>query len=74
MGSIAPVEDEKKELVQYVHRLDRLGVKLLDYTNGGVMVCNASELFFVMDVKAKQSLNPILVESKDVMLKKSVKA
>ena len=32
MGSTAHVEDEKKELVKDVHRLARLGVRLLDST------------------------------------------
>ena len=36
MGSTAHVEDEKKELVKDVHRLDKLGVRLVDSTSGGV--------------------------------------
>ncbi|WMV25598.1 hypothetical protein MTR67_018983 [Solanum verrucosum] len=54
MGSVAHVEDDKKELVWNVHRLSRLGVQLVDSTNGGVMVHNGSESSFVKDVKAKQ--------------------
>ncbi|WMV29988.1 hypothetical protein MTR67_023373 [Solanum verrucosum] len=41
---------------------------------GGIMVHNGSELSFVADVKAKQGLDLILVESKDTTLKKSVEA
>ncbi|WMV14114.1 hypothetical protein MTR67_007499 [Solanum verrucosum] len=54
MGSIAHIEDGKKELVRVVHRLARLGVKLFDSTKGGVMVQNGSESSFVDDVKFKQ--------------------
>ncbi|WMV18525.1 hypothetical protein MTR67_011910 [Solanum verrucosum] len=74
LGSVAHVEDEKKELVQDVHRLARLGVQLVDYTKGGVMVHNGSESSFVMDVKAKRGLDPISVELKEVVLKNPVKA
>ncbi|WMV58599.1 hypothetical protein MTR67_051984, partial [Solanum verrucosum] len=49
-GSVAHVEDEKKELVRDVHRLARL------------------------DVKCKQSLDPIFVELKEMVLKKSIEA
>ncbi|KAH0730003.1 hypothetical protein KY289_001191 [Solanum tuberosum] len=37
MGSVAHVEDEKKDPVRVVHRA-RLGVQLLDSTKGGVML------------------------------------
>ncbi|KAH0652607.1 hypothetical protein KY289_030285 [Solanum tuberosum] len=74
MGSVAHVENEKKELVRDVHRLARLGVQLVDSTKGGVMVHNGSESSFVTDMKAKQGLDPILVELKDLVLKKSVEA
>ncbi|XP_069145885.1 uncharacterized mitochondrial protein AtMg00860-like [Solanum lycopersicum] len=43
MGSTAHVEDEKKELVKDVHRLARLGVRLVDSTSGGVSVHPSSE-------------------------------
>ncbi|KAH0784240.1 hypothetical protein KY290_003838 [Solanum tuberosum] len=72
MGSVDHVEDEKKELVRDVHRLARLGVPLVDSTKSGVMVHNGSESSFVVDVKAKKSLDPILVELKELVLKKSV--
>ena len=38
MGSTTHVEDEKKELVKEVHRLARLGVRLVDSTTGDVSV------------------------------------
>jgi len=41
-----------------VHRLARMGIQLIDYSKGGVMVQNNSESSFVADVKAKQGLVP----------------
>ena len=35
MGSTTHVEDETNELAKEVHRLDRLGVRLVDSTTGG---------------------------------------
>ncbi|KAH0739576.1 hypothetical protein KY290_038281 [Solanum tuberosum] len=43
MGSIAHVEEEKKELAKDVHRLARLGIRLMDSTEGGVVVMNGAE-------------------------------
>jgi len=60
-SSLAHIEDEKKELVREVHTLARLGVQLVDSTKGGVMFHNGFESSFVMDVKSKQDLDPLLV-------------
>ena len=38
IGSVAHVEDNKKELVCEVHHLDRLGVRLVDLAEGSVWV------------------------------------
>ncbi|WMV46373.1 hypothetical protein MTR67_039758, partial [Solanum verrucosum] len=65
--------DKKKELVCDVHRLARLGVQLVDSPKGGFTVHNSSELSFVVDVKSKQYLDPILIVSKESVLGKSVK-
>ncbi|KAH0776371.1 hypothetical protein KY290_007782 [Solanum tuberosum] len=43
MGSTTHVEEEKKELAKYVHRLARLGVRLMDSTEGGIVVTNGAE-------------------------------
>ena len=43
MGSIAHVEDENKELVKDIHRLDREGVRLVHSTSGGVSVHPSSK-------------------------------
>ena len=74
MGSVSYVEDEKIELVCGVHRLPRLGVKLVDSTKGGVMIHHSSESSFVVDVKSKQHLDPILMKLEESVLEKSVEA
>ncbi|XP_049391177.1 zinc finger BED domain-containing protein RICESLEEPER 1-like [Solanum stenotomum] len=66
MGSVAHVDDDIKELARDVHTLARLGVRLVDSDKGGVMVRNSSESSFVSDVKAKQCLDPFLVDLKEV--------
>ena len=38
MGSFAYMENDKKELVREVHRLVRLGVRLVDSAEGNIMV------------------------------------
>ena len=40
MGSVAHVEDERKKLVKDVHRLARLGVRLMSIIR---QCCNSSE-------------------------------
>ena len=40
MGSVAHVEEERKDLVKDVHRLDRLGVLLMSISDSGVIVHN----------------------------------
>ena len=51
MGSTTHIEDEKKELAKEVHRLARLGVRLVDSTCGGVLVHPSSESSLVVEVK-----------------------
>lgn len=43
MGSVAQVDDEKKELVRDVHRLTRLGIQQVDSSEGGVIAYNGSD-------------------------------
>ncbi|WMV42337.1 hypothetical protein MTR67_035722 [Solanum verrucosum] len=66
MSNVVYVEECKKELVHDVHRLARLCVQLVDYKESGVVVQNGSESSFVSVVKVKQSLDPILVELKEL--------
>jgi len=72
MGSVSYIENDKNELVQDIHRLSRLGVRLVDSTKGGVMVHNGSKSSFMADVKAKQGLDPTLVELKEAVYKESM--
>ncbi|KAH0644862.1 hypothetical protein KY284_032746 [Solanum tuberosum] len=74
MGSVAHVEDEKKDLVREVHRLAQLGVQLVDSPKGGFMVHSGSESSFMVDVKSKKDLDPLLIELKESVLNKSVEA
>ncbi|WMV18904.1 hypothetical protein MTR67_012289 [Solanum verrucosum] len=68
IGSIARIKDDK-EFVQDLYMLAGLGVLLVDSLKGCVMVNNGSKSCFVVDVKAKQGLDPTLVELKDAVLK-----
>ena len=72
MGSVAHVEEDKKELVKEVHRLARLGVKLLGTMEGGMLVQNGSESSLLVDVKSKQDLDPSLVELKRLVDEKKI--
>ena len=70
MGRTSHVEDDKKDLVKEMHRLARLGVRLVDFTSGGVSVHPSSESFFVVEVKKGQHLDPVLIELMDYVLMK----
>ncbi|WMV38162.1 hypothetical protein MTR67_031547 [Solanum verrucosum] len=74
MGSVADIEDSRKELVRDVHRLARMSVLLVDSTKGHVVFQNGLESSFVANVKAKQGLDPTLVKLKEVVLKQSVES
>ncbi|WMV45591.1 hypothetical protein MTR67_038976 [Solanum verrucosum] len=74
MGSVAHVEEVKKDLVRDVLRFIRFDIPLVDSTKDGVMVHNSFESSFLEDVKVMQSLDPILAELKEAVLKKSVEA
>ena len=59
MGSVAHVEEERKELVNDVHRLARLGVLLMSISNNGVTVQNEAESSLVVEVKELKNNDPI---------------
>lgn len=67
MGSVAHVEDDKKELVHDVHKFFRMGVHFVDSNEGGVLAHNGLKLSFASDIMAKHDLDMIMVE-----LKKSI--
>ncbi|KAH0730162.1 hypothetical protein KY289_001350 [Solanum tuberosum] len=74
MGSTTHVEVEKRELAKDVHRLARLGVRLLDSTEGGVVLMNRAESSLVSEVKEKQNQDPILLELKENVHKQKILA
>ena len=53
MGSVAHVEEERKELAKVVHQLTRLGVRLMSISNSGVTIQNGSKSSLVAEVKEK---------------------
>ena len=59
MDSVAHVEEERKELVNDVHRLARLGVLLMSISNNGVTVQNEAESSLVVEVKELKNNDPI---------------
>ncbi|WMV32942.1 hypothetical protein MTR67_026327 [Solanum verrucosum] len=72
MGSVAHVKDSKKDFVRDVHRFTQMGVRLVYSTKGGAVVQNGSKSSLVANVKAKQGLDPNLIELKEALLKMSV--
>ncbi|WMV30444.1 hypothetical protein MTR67_023829 [Solanum verrucosum] len=74
MGSVALVDDGKKELVRDVHRLAQLGVRLADSNKGGVIVQYGSESSLISYVKAKQDIDPIMINLKKSVSEKTIKA
>ncbi|KAH0658050.1 hypothetical protein KY289_026798 [Solanum tuberosum] len=64
MGSVAHVEEERKELARDVHRLSRVAVRLMSIADCGVTVQNGAESSLVVEVKEKQDSDPILLELK----------
>ena len=67
MGSVAHVEEERKELVKYVHRLARLKVHLMRIPGSAVTNQNGEELSLVLEVKENQDSDPIFLELKGVV-------
>ena len=47
-----------------VHRLTRLGVRLMSISDSGVIIQNVAESSLVVEVKKKQESDPILLELK----------
>lgn len=64
MGSVAHVKEERKELVQDIHKLARLGVHLMSISYGSLTIHNRAESSLVVEVKDKQDSDPILLELK----------
>ena len=62
--SVSYVEEFKVNLVRDVHMLARLGVRIDDSLNGGVVVYHNSESSLVVEVKSKKYFDPLLMELK----------
>ncbi|WMV08475.1 hypothetical protein MTR67_001860 [Solanum verrucosum] len=66
-GSVAHVEEGRKELAKDVHRLARLGIRLMSLSDGGVTVQNRSKSSLVAEVKEKQDSDPMLLKLKSLV-------
>ncbi|KAH0637947.1 hypothetical protein KY290_036496 [Solanum tuberosum] len=64
IGRVGHIEEERKELARDVHRLTRLGVRLMSISDGGVTIQNGAESYLVEEVKEKQDSDAILLELK----------
>ena len=64
MGSLSHVEEGKKEMVKDIHRLANLGVRLLDFEDGGVIVHELAKSSLCAEVKEKQVEDPLLMQIK----------
>lgn len=71
MGSLDHV-DGSKEVAREVHRLARLEVRLKEVDNGGGGVVDGSKSSLVEEVKAKQDLDPSLLELKALVSDRKV--
>ena len=67
MGSVVHVKEKRKDLVKDVHRLARLGVRLMSILDNGVTVQNGEESSLVVEVNKNQYSEPILLELKGVV-------
>ena len=70
MGSVCHIDEVKKDLMKYVHRFARLGVRLEYSLNGRLKVHHNSESSLVVEVKSKQYLDKSLMEFKESVLGK----
>ena len=70
MGCVSHVDEAKKDLLKYVHRLDRFAVRLEDYMKRCFMVHHNSESSFVVEVKSKKHLDQAFMELKESFLGK----
>ena len=56
IGSVAHVEEERKELVKDVHRLARLGVRIICISDNCVKVMNRTKSSLVVEVKENKTV------------------
>ena len=65
IGSVAYVQNDKKELTHNVHHFARLGIRFLDSAEGSTLVQSSFESSLVSEVKEKQDRDPSLVKLKE---------
>ena len=53
-----------------MHRLVRLGFRLIDYTEGGIVVLNGVESSLVSEIKVKQDQDPIYLNLRKMFISK----
>ena len=70
MGSVSHVEESKRNLVKVIHRLARLGVRIENSPNVGMVVHHNYESSLVVEVMCKQHLDPLLMELNESVLGK----
>lgn len=73
MGSLAHFHDGGKEVAREVHHLARLGVRLEEVDNSGIVVVDSSNSSLVDEVKAKPDFDPSLLELKALVREGKVK-
>ena len=64
MDRVVHAEEERKELVKDIHRLARLGVRLMSISDSGVQVQNGEKSSLLVVIKEKKDSDPILLEIK----------
>ncbi|KAF3672357.1 putative 3-oxoacyl-[acyl-carrier-protein] reductase, chloroplastic-like isoform X1 [Capsicum annuum] len=62
MGSLSHMDEETQNLVKDIHHLTNLGVCLLDFEDGGVIVQEVERSSLGAKVKEKQILDPIMMQ------------
>jgi len=72
MNRVSHIEDDKKEIVCDLHMFVHLGVSLIDFKDGGVIVQNGSESSLVSGVKTKYDNDSTLVKLKKMVLDKAI--
>ena len=58
------MEELIRDLAKEGHTIALLGVRLMDSTNGGIVVTNGDESSLVSEVKEKQDQDPIFLDLK----------
>lgn len=71
MGSEGHVLDDKKILVKEIHILAQFDVRLEDSLMRGFMVHQSSEPYVLVLVKSNKHIDPLLMEYKESVLRKS---